>query len=224
MPRADLPTRLPTRDVADDVAESADLPFDDEICRFTTAARNRLRLATATTQRRDYREPLCSVHPDVQPGGEGENMSKTGSRVADWLSGVAGGGESLAAWATLGYPTAATGPNGRQLDEYIAQRGLDPTAQVGLGHTQLVSIVTDRRLLFASVGGFAAIKPKALVVDAPIESIHLEWWDKKEVGPNRRWLLFLLGDRWLRHVAAVTDRSNIEVFTAALGNRATKIR
>ncbi|MEQ8717709.1 MAG: hypothetical protein RIE08_08870 [Acidimicrobiales bacterium] len=151
-------------------------------------------------------------------------MSKTESRVVDWLGGVTGDGESLTDWAILGYPSAGSSHSSRALDEYIDQRGLDPAAQVGQGYTQMIVIVTDLRLMFAGVGGVIGVRPKKLVVEAPIDSIRLEWWDQREVGPDRRWLLFMLGEQWLRHVAAITDRSNIESFTTALGDLASRVR
>jgi hypothetical protein len=65
------------------------------------------------------------------------------------------------------------------MDLHVGALGLDPAAEVGQGHSQLLATLTDRRLLFASVG-FVSIKPKQLVVEVPIESVRLEWWDRTE--------------------------------------------
>jgi hypothetical protein len=109
------------------------------------------------------------------------------------------------------------------MDEHVGALCLDPAAQVGQGHMQLLATLTDRRLLFASVG-FVSVKPKQLVVEVPIESVRLEWWDRTEVGPDHRWLLFLMGERWLRHSSVIDKNSNTDEFVATLGERAVRVR
>ena len=146
---------------------------------------------------------------------------KTEQRILEWFPGVAEPGETLRSWATLGYPN----PDRRSrrvkpLDDRIAELGLVPDEMACQGHAQLVAVISDRRLLLAGVGGFRAVKPKDVVLSAPMESVRVEWEDRTEVGPDRRVLLFLLGDSWVRHQAMVKDDTNIVDFIDALAHRA----
>jgi len=153
-------------------------------------------------------------------------MTGTAARVDEWLARAGSPSESMISWATLGYPQGDPSEGGgrvRPIDTYVTRRALDAAAQVGQGHSQLVVVVTDRRLLFLSVGGLVRVKPRDLVAEAPVASSRLEWWDQREIGPDRRWLLFELGASWLSHVAMVKGRTNIEALTDALGTRAVHV-
>ncbi len=152
-------------------------------------------------------------------------MGKIEDRLDDWLGEVAGPSASLVSWITLGYPTAPNSGGAKDsMDSYLAERGLDPERQVAQGHAQLVAVLTPAELLVGSVGGFGRIKPKELLVSAPVEQVCLEWWDQRQVGPDQRHMLFVLGDDWVRTSARIDRRTNADGFVEALGERATQVK
>ncbi len=148
-------------------------------------------------------------------------VSKTEARFEEWVAQVAGPGEPMVSWITLGYPTNPSDGGGRSaMDDHLAGRGLDPARQIGRGHQQLVAAITDSQLLIGSVGGFFTVKPKELLAIAPIASCRVEWWDQPQLGTDQRHLLFLLGPDWVRTSARIDERANTESFVHALGERA----
>lgn len=81
----------------------------------------------------------------------------------------------------------------------------------------MVAAITESKLHIGSVGGIFTAKPKELLLDAPVTSCRVEWWDQAQVGPDQRHLLFVLDHGWVRTSARIDERSNVDSFLAALG-------
>lgn len=144
--------------------------------------------------------------------------------MREWVSRVAGPTTEMVSWITLGYPTNPSDGSGRtMMDDYVAVRGLDPARQSCRGHSQLVAAITDRQLLIGDVGGVLVVKPKDLLVDAPLADCRVEWWDQDRVGPDQRHLLITVGPDWVRTSARIDERSNADAFIAALGAHALRV-
>ena len=97
-------------------------------------------------------------------------------------------GEMLAAYA-VGGPANGDDPTSHSrsrhpadLQSVIEARGLDRDRRIGLGHRNLVVVLTDHRLAVVSVGGAFRVRPKELLHTAPPGAVTCEWWDNEESG------------------------------------------
>lgn len=151
-------------------------------------------------------------------------MSKSGGAIAAWFAGHARPGEQLVTWVVLGYAKPPDQAGRNPMDELLALSGLSERDQLLRGEQQGFAAITDRRVLVGSRGGVFGFKPKNLLLDEPIDTFHLQWFDQRQMVANERHLLFRFGDtRYVRSSAMVHERTNADAFIAALGARAVNV-
>lgn len=116
--------------------------------------------------------------------------------------------------ATHGYShdTESAFSSASPMTSYLAGRELPADGQAAPGHSQMFAGRTDRQVLLATFGGVFKTGPRDLIINAPIATSQLEWWDQPQAGHDERHLLFLLGDQWVRSSAILSNRSNIAAF------------
>ena len=161
------------------------------------------------------------------------------THVTGWADGHLPG-ETIEAYVPGGPLNGATvdgsnspGPgHPADLQNQVALRELDEEQRVWNGLSNLCLILTERRLVVASVGGLVAVKPRELLYSSPRGEFRCEWWlnDTSPEAWYRNWLLFFADGRWagvgtgtrlLRKTVKAAGLS--EEFTAALGVAAVEI-
>lgn len=151
-------------------------------------------------------------------------MGKAGDAIAAWFPDHARPGEQLVTWVVLGYTKPPEQATRNPMDVHLARSGLSEDGQLLRAEQQGFAAITDRRVLVGSRGGLFGFKPKDLVLEEPVDTFRLEWFDQHQMVADERHLLFRFGDtRWMRRSAMVHERTNAGAFVAALGPRAVNV-
>ncbi|MEQ8716293.1 MAG: hypothetical protein RIE08_01660 [Acidimicrobiales bacterium] len=150
-------------------------------------------------------------------------MTKLAERLPGWLAEHGEPGEQLTSWISLGYARDAGAHGKTAMDAYLASRGLDPAAEFTPYERQAFAALTDRRVLLGKLRGFLGNKPAELLRATSLGECRIEWWDEPAPGPDKRYLLFVLGDSWYRTAAVVRKSTNADVFMAAMGPNAVNV-